>query len=283
MLSLVCAMQFVSLAAGSERMQVIGAGLGRTGTSSLRLALNQLGFKTLHMEDIIGESKPYIMKPAWSKFSTTPGVVELNYSSSHVDELLDAVSEAGFNASVDFPISPLYREQMARDPEAKVILTLRTSAEVWTESFMDTIARAGVVSRRFPINKIMPPNFYEMSMWMYRAVGIRFDDEGMPTRESAIEAYNSWAEQVKATVPAERLLIHYSKDGWEPLCKFLGVPVPSTPYPKAPNDRAHMMKMFGAFDFVGRYFFALVSVPLLLVLTCCKKCCGKASSKAKSS
>merc|ERR1712187_847527 len=121
----------------------------------------------------------------------------------------------------------------------------------------------------------MPPYFHELSRWMYESVGMTLDkDTYMPT--NAVEAYHSWAAKVKSTVPPEKLLVHEAKDGWKPLCDFLGVPVPDEPYPKAPNDREFMQRMFFSLDMLGKYFphiLAIVLIALFFLGICCATCC----------
>merc|ERR1712048_714978 len=94
-----------------------------------------------------------------------------------VDGLLTAHAKLGFNASVDWPIIDLYLHQLQRDPNAKVILTLRSSAEIWSASFMETIARATMIFKRFPVNYIVPPHMHEINKWMYESVGMNLDEQ----------------------------------------------------------------------------------------------------------
>lgn len=252
--------------------------MGRTGTNSLREAFNTLGFRTMHMFEILEGSDNKVVGKAWGKFVETPGVLNSKLEDlpqAAVDELLEFHGKIGFNASVDWPICNLYLHQMRRDPDAKLVLTLRSSAETWSESFMDTIATATKITSRFPVTLMMPPSFSRLSTWMYESVGMTLDKETlMPT--NAVEAYNAWTARVKATVPPEKLLVHEAKDGWKPLCDFLGVPVPEGPYPRAKNDREFMIKMFAGLDFLGKYF-APIFVALLVVLVaigvCLARCC----------
>eukprot|EP00927_Polykrikos_kofoidii_P082805 TRINITY_DN8326_c0_g1_i8.p1 TRINITY_DN8326_c0_g1~~TRINITY_DN8326_c0_g1_i8.p1 ORF type:complete len:308 (-),score=31.89 TRINITY_DN8326_c0_g1_i8:88-1011(-) len=287
----------VQLARSQERMQVIGAGLGRTGTNSLKLALEQLGYKTMHMERLLFETKPKVLGQAYSKFVTTPGVFNTSLkdiSTAAVDELLDVHAAKGFNASTDFPTCVLYLHQLRRNPTAKIILTLRSSAETWAESFLDTIARESRITQRFPLNMWFPPSFGALRVWMYTSVGMRLDpDSLMPSLEDSVAAYKRWEAHVRASVPAEQLLVHEFRDGWKPLCDFLGVPIPEGPYPRAPNDRAFMKRVFGTLDVVGRFFpliflATVLTIVLLSVLIyrccgcfCCRRCCigGQAHGK----
>eukprot|EP00929_Paragymnodinium_shiwhaense_P046648 TRINITY_DN23744_c0_g1_i1.p1 TRINITY_DN23744_c0_g1~~TRINITY_DN23744_c0_g1_i1.p1 ORF type:complete len:291 (-),score=38.79 TRINITY_DN23744_c0_g1_i1:28-900(-) len=276
----------LSEAMGEERMQVIGAGLGRTSTNSMKMALERLGYRTMHMVEVFEGPEKHILKSAWSKFVTTPGVMGSNLEdlpSAPVDELLETHAKLGFNASVDWPIVNLYLHQLQRDPDAKVILTLRSSAEAWSESFMETIARATMISKRFPVNLIVP-RFHELSKWMYESVGMTLDEETyMPT--NPVEAYSAWAAKVRSTVPPEKLLVHEAKHGWKPLCDFLGVPVPDEPYPKAPNDREAMKKAFGFLEVLGKYFVVILTIVLIVLVAigiCCARICCATGKQKKS-
>eukprot|EP00927_Polykrikos_kofoidii_P083286 TRINITY_DN8498_c0_g1_i1.p1 TRINITY_DN8498_c0_g1~~TRINITY_DN8498_c0_g1_i1.p1 ORF type:complete len:206 (-),score=31.10 TRINITY_DN8498_c0_g1_i1:347-964(-) len=180
---------------GRQRMRVIGAGFGRTGTNSLKLALDELGFKTMHMFELFEDPAPRLLQRAWSKFVTTPGVLGStleNLPIAALDELLDVHAAAGFNASMDFPMSQLYLHQLRRDPAAKVILTIRSSAEVWVDSFMETIARPTKIAKRFPASLAFPPKYSDLCRWMLTSIGMQLDSETlMPSRENAIGSYNA--------------------------------------------------------------------------------------------
>ena len=84
-------------------------------------------------------------------------------------------------------------------------------------------------------------------------------------KEVAVEFFNRWVDEVKATVPNDRLLIHNAKDGWDPLCKFLGVPVPENAYPRV-NDTQHKRDSMNSFKRIGLGMF--VVTPLLLTSGC---------------
>jgi hypothetical protein len=140
-----------------------------------------------------------------------------------------------WRSSVDFPSSLYYRELMAAFPDAKVILSTR-DADGWYESMRQTIVP---VMTTFPITLVVPrlpfisgPLRVMQPTALHRELFARFDD-----RERAKQMFVEWNESVKRTVPAERLLVFEAKQGWGPLCEFLGVPVPDEPYPRV-NDAA---------------------------------------------
>merc|ERR1712176_630922 len=141
------------------------------------------------------------------------------------------------------------------------------------------IGRATMIMKRFPVNYIAPPRMHEMCKWMYESVGMTLDkDTYMPT--NAVEAYHSWSAKVKSTVPPEKLLVHEAKDGWKPLCDFLGVPVPGEPYPKAPNDRKSMKRVFGAMEVLGKYFVPILVIVLIALVSIARVCIAKSKQKS---
>ena len=141
----------------------------------------------------------------------------------------------GYQATVDWPGCTFYAELMRRYPEAKVVLSVR-DPERWYESARQTIY---YVRQAFP--RWMPLFFPRMRgfhrmldrlVWDGMFQG-RFEDKAF-----AIEVFNRYNEQVRRVVPPDRLLVYEVREGWEPLCAFLGVPVPEgKPFPHV-NDTA---------------------------------------------
>ena len=195
-------------------MKVIGAGFGRTGTLSLKVALEFLGFgKCYHMRSVI--MRP---KHIWVWHNSGRG--------KPVD--WDFIFK-NFNSTVDFPSSLFYDELKKRYPGAKVILTIR-DADSWYQSTNKTIFRVPSIIPGW-LQSIIPPmgKFIEMTnmlIWDGLFKG-RFSD-----REFAVRVYNDHIQNVRRTVPKEDLLIFDVKDGWGPLCDFLGVGIPENrPFP----------------------------------------------------
>jgi hypothetical protein len=192
-------------------LAVIGAGFGRTGTLSLKLALEQLGFGACyHMFEVL--QHPEHM-PVWAR--------------AHDGEAVDweALFE-GYRSSCDWPSCNLWREQRAAFPEAKVILSTRDPVK-WHESVMNTIWPS---SRRAAESE--DPQQRTFGQWAMRVIWDRVFDGRVEDRAHAIAVYEAHAAAVRAEVPADRLLEFEASDGWAPLCAFLGVPVPDTPYPR---------------------------------------------------
>jgi hypothetical protein len=132
---------------------------------------------------------------------------------------------AGYEASVDFPACVFYRELMAAFPDALVVLSVR-DPERWWKSFSRLL---GLVNKtRFFFFVPMFRKFATMNIHMVdRVFG------GSTQKDDCIARYLQHVDAVKATVPAERLLVFSVTEGWEPLCRFLGHPVPDIPFPHA--------------------------------------------------
>lgn len=199
-------------------IEVIGAGLGRTGTLSLKTALEELGFgPCYHMIEVFAHIDH---ARTWDAAARGEPV--------DWDRLFE-----GYRATVDWPGCSFYRQLLAAYPEAKVVLTVR-DPERWYDSARHTIY---FVRHAFPrwAAWIRPGirvfrRMTDRVIWdgMFRG---RFED-----RAVAIEVFNRHNEQVRRDVPADRLLVYEVSQGWEPLCRFLGVPVPEgKPFPHV-ND-----------------------------------------------
>jgi hypothetical protein len=200
-------------------MQVIGAGVGRTGTFSLKLAINRLGFGPCHhMEAVITNMPAQV--PLWS-------------------EALDGRADwravyDGFGSAVDWPTAGFFRELASAYPHAKFVLTHR-NPETWADSFGETIYTVMAGKDQAPPEK---------RAWLEMAYGV-IAKSGFPNgldRDGLIKGFIAHNEAVKAAIPADRLLVYQVKEGWAPLCTFLGVPVPDEPFPRT-NDRAEFWEL----------------------------------------
>jgi hypothetical protein len=205
-------------------LKVIGAGWGRTGTESLKKALEILEFgKCYHMFELIKDGKRVVY---WEQLARG--------EKPDYDKLFD-----GFQSAVDFPASMYYRELMTQYPNAKVILSYR-DPDKWYESASNTIFKPLPVLI-VPISRVLGLFFKNLSYFQRIAKNVieplftDFMQGKKDDREFMINMYNQWVADVKKNVPAEKLLVFEAKEGWEPLCKFLGVPVPDVPYPRG-ND-----------------------------------------------
>jgi hypothetical protein len=210
-------------------VKVIGAGFGRTGTLSLKEALEQLGLgPCYHMLELIDKPE---RAPLWQAAAEGRDV--------DWGEVL-----SGYEATVDWPGCNFYRQLMAAYPEAKVVLTVR-DPDAWYESTKGSIYAATVAGRKgeLPGGDRPPPPPEVMRVIGAIVWGGSFQ-ERFEDRDYAIEVFNRHNEEVRATVPADRLLVHEIKDGWEPLTDFFGLPVPDAPFPRV-NDTAAFRDMVG--------------------------------------
>lgn len=191
-------------------IEIIGAGFGRTGTSSLKTALEMLGFgRCYHMEEVFSHPQH-----TWSWLNAWQGD-SVNWSRLF----------RGYRSTVDWPGSTFYKSLMDQYPQAKVILTVR-DPEQWYESTLHTIYD---VMLHFPLNgsgRFIPivsniANMLNGIIWEGTFKG-NFED-----KKFAIETYQQHNKSVMNYVPAERLLVYDVSQGWEPLCNFLNVQVPN--------------------------------------------------------
>jgi hypothetical protein len=196
-------------------MKVIGAGFGRTGTMSLKVALEQLGFGPCYHMYEVSQHPDHI--PMWQAAAEGKPVDWI--------ELF-----RGYQAAVDWPACSFYRELMELHPDAKVLLTVR-DPQRWYESVMNTIYFTNTAESDEPETN---EQFHMIRtlIWQGTFDG-RFED-----KDHAIAVFERHIDDVKRHVPAERLLVYEVQQGWEPLCRFLDVPVPEdTPFPRL-NDTA---------------------------------------------
>ena len=192
-------------------IKVIGAGFGRTGTLSLKAALEQLGFdKCYHMMEVMQNPSH---RSAWL--------------AGHRGEAVDwdALFE-GYAATVDWPSCNLWREQLAHYPDAKVILSLR-DPEAWYASVMNTIYRSSKAAK-----DAEDPATQAHGRWAFEIIWDRLFDGRMDNKDHVIDVFNQHNQAVIDELPPEKLLVFDAKMGWDPLCKFLSVPAPETEYPR---------------------------------------------------
>ncbi len=195
-------------------IQVFGAGVGRTGTFSLKLAINQIGLGPCHHMEAVLHNMP-VQVPLWS------AAVDGNPNWNAIYD--------GFDSAVDWPTAAFFRELLEAYPSAKFVLTER-NPENWANSFGATIYKLLADKDQ------SPP---EMRPWLDMCSGV-IAKTGFPPGldyDGLMNAFIAHNEAVRATIPASQLLIYEVKQGWGPLCEFLDVPAPDEPFPRT-NDRA---------------------------------------------
>jgi len=199
-------------------LSIIGAGFGRTGTVSLRAALQRLGHGPVyHMLEVI---KNPAHSPLWLNALDDRSVLT---------QIL-----AQYRSAIDWPSCHFWRELLALYPQARVVLTQRDSA-IWYDSIRNTIYK--VLSEQPAASPGGQVNMARRIVWD-NTFGGRLGD-----RDHAIAVFEKHNAEVIATVPRDRLLVFDVREGWQPLCTFLGQPVPAEPFPKA-NSTAEFQSMF---------------------------------------
>lgn len=199
-------------------LSVIGAGLGRTGTMSLKIALEQLGFGPCHhMTELF-------------KNPAAPGY----WTAAADGETMDWEKVfAGYASTVDWPSAPFYKALADAYPQAKVISTVR-DPQAWFKSIQATIMAID----------LPPPPLNPFFTMIDKVVNAMFDRR-IHDRDHMISVFNAFNAKVRETIPPERLLIYEVSQGWEPLCAFLGVPVPDTLMPRVNSTeefQAHLAR-----------------------------------------
>lgn len=199
-------------------LKVIGAGPGRTGTASLKVALETLGFgRCYHMGEVM------------NNISATERWVAAAQGSADWERIFE-----GYQAAVDYPAARFWRELAGYYPDAKVLLSVR-DPNTWFDSVHETIFSTRL---RNWVSKLPIAEF--MHLTVHGQFGEKIDD-----REFMVDYFERHVAAVKAEIAPERLLVYEVKRGWGPLCEFLGVPVPDHPFPRV-NSRAETKAMVDA-------------------------------------
>ena len=183
-------------------LSVLGVGFGRTGTESLKMALEILGYGPCHHMKVVLSDPD--QEALWRLVVAGEAVPwEKAY--------------AGYNSAVDFPTCYYWREVTAHYPDAPLILTVRSS-ENWYASMTKSI---------FPIlKKLTDPESIGLAMISQGTFDGRIDDP-----DYAVAVYEKHNAEIQSAFSSDRLLVYELGSGWAPLCKFLGKPIPDEDYP----------------------------------------------------
>lgn len=201
-------------------IQLVGAGLGRTGTMSLKLALERLLGGTCHHMMEVREHPDEV--PVWH--------------AAMLGEPVDFPALlSGYNAIVDYPGAAVWRELAAAFPDAPVLLSTRSSADAWWESASNTILALRPDQRN-------PDSRHMIEAMFARSLGVDITD-----RDAVMAAYDAHNAAVRSEIPPERLFEYQPGDGWGPLCAALGVPEPDEPFPHT-NTREQFRERAGLDD-----------------------------------
>lgn len=199
-------------------LKIIGAGMGRTGTASLKVALESLGLgRCYHMSEVL-KNPP-----------CTQDWIRAAEGNADWDKIFD-----GYSATVDNPGCNFWRELADYYPDAKVILTVR-DAEKWFDSTNETIHSAEFARfiENSPFGEMVQKTIWDVM------------DNRMQDRDYMIDFFEKRSSEIARTIAADRLLIYRVSDGWGPLCEFLGVPIPDLAYPNI-NSRDETRKMLSS-------------------------------------
>jgi len=204
-------------------LSVINAGFGRTGTMSIKIALEKLGFGPCHhMEEVFNNTAQL---PYWQKAAKGEAV--------NWNEVFQ-----GYHAAVDWPSGHYWRELAEFYPDAKVLLSVRP-AELWWSSYSETIKRL------LEIKDNIPDEYPRSILTMADEIITQqtFNGSG-EHKDQVLSAFQKRIDDVKEAIPSDRLLIFQVTEGWKPLCEFLDVQVPEGDFPRS-NAKVEFWDVFG--------------------------------------
>jgi hypothetical protein len=237
-------------------VKVIGAGFGRTGTMSLKVALETLGFgPCYHMIEVFEH----------------PEHVEFWQGAWRGEPVDWDGFLGGYEATVDWPACTFYEELLQRHPDAKVLLSVR-DPERWYESTRNTIyeiSRITAGSRYsralFSFIGLFVPGVFKIGRMGNEIIWHGTFDGKFEDKHHAIQVFNRHNEEVRRRVPPDRLLVYEVKEGWGPLCEFLGVEEPHKPFPRL-NDAAEMRRRIRSVRALGLAVPAVLALLVVAVL-----------------
>jgi len=271
----------------TQAIKLIVAGPGRTGTSSINEALSTLGYHGLHGSDLFND----------------PELATL-YANENWDEFYENVAAKGYNATLDTFTAGLahVKEQLSRYPDAKVIIAKRDSLEVWYKSWA-TLLSYLAPAHQFPLRYLSPAYAARLAEISAKelfpgaenpvlccgldtsedassdpvgsAVSLLLNDKA--TKDMCMAAIERYYEEIEQMLIPENKLVFNVKDGYEPLCRFLGiVECPNDDFPWA-NDKAEMQTLYLTLNVMKA---VILLTPVLLVWLIARKCRFK-STKSK--
>lgn len=231
-------------------MEVICAGWGRTGTRSLKYALEHLtGKPSYHMQNIL-LSKKDAVKWHTSIFNSDK---DFNW-----EDIYD-----GYGACLDFPSCNYYKELMEFYPDAKVILTVRDD-QSWIKSW-NVLNNKVLKSFTFRFLAKIPYTSFKLQKDIHNEMilGKNGAFQGSASDREKMQKFNEWNDSVIKYVPKERLLVYQVKEGWRPLCKFLNLSEPDIEFPYK-NKTKNMGRMS---TFINSVFVLLVIAIISIIIS----------------
>jgi Sulfotransferase domain len=197
-------------------LEIIGPGFGRTGTNSLKIALEHLGFGPCHHMFEVRDNPELL--PDWEAAARGETV--------DWDEVF-----RGYRSQVDWPGARYWRELADHFPEAKVILSVR-DPDAWFDSVQATIAPFISARGTHP-----SPHANAIAEMAHQAIVAQVFDNRMSEREHATRVFREHTAEVQSAIPAHRLLAFDPRDGWQSLCEFLEVELPEIPFPRTNSSK----------------------------------------------
>lgn len=230
-------------------IEVIGAGNGRTGTTSLQAALEILGCgPCYHMGDVV---------------KNKDGDFWARVTNKEAYDFSEVFGPKNYKSSCDFPSGMFWKEQLERYPNAKVVLTVR-DPEKWYKSCSDTVF---YMMPGTPQSLLATTPIFWMTgmLKMMSQVIVRDFYHNDVSKSNAIKCFIEHNEKVIADCPPDKLLVFEVSQGWEPLCTFLGKPIPDVPFPNV-NDTKTFKKNVNKMRVMGYVGVALMALPVLGLL-----------------
>jgi len=213
-----------------KRVKLALVGFGRTGTTSLVRALQQVGYTFLHDDTLVEVAD--LHRDLWVK-------------DIDMEQFVAECGNRGFDAIFFF--SDDFLKWVAEAQDVKVVLSKRDSGRKWAESWLLVTPMVDYFhSRPFiwsPLAESLLPGYFDL---IYKNISTQGQPEKYKDLDTLAAAYDAHLVKVRRMVPAERLLEFNVKEGWEPLCEFLGIPVPKTSFPHV-NDRAVVRSLVATF------------------------------------
>jgi len=231
---------------------VIGVGLPRTGTNSTKAALEiLLPGKCMHMFEVHKD-------------------IDRNLNELFNDDINDKdfrifFVKYNYVAGTDLPFILKYQQAMRVFPDALVLLTVR-EPEGWVRSMKNTICESERVHLRFPyvIYHWIFPSLRRITSYLYSDATFMEIIDSI-NRGQGLEFYNKYVEEIKATVPSERLLVFNVKEGWKPLCEALKLPVPKQPFPNVNDSKEFQNSTITRRKIIcwGLFIASIITPPLI--------------------
>jgi len=235
-------------------VKVICLGLSRTGTSSIKAALNTLHFRTFHAMDFLQQINNEESFNFWKS---------LKDGNATEEEIRSYFAVGNYGAVCDVPCLIYWRDIVRAHPGAKIILTVRDPSK-WYRSLSTTlIPLAKQLNRWLWLNKLV---LFLLSGKYFQAEHLQilfqqFHDKQLQEESKAVQFYHDWNTTISASIPPSNLLVFDVRSGWGPLCQFLDCPQPATSFPRL-NDSSELVKH-------QKYVSFFVTITLLVLFGIC--------------